>query len=188
MAVAWEGTKNQQTGVRGFRTKRDDIMMSGCWPPKNASCYLPCWLPQQCFGTKDVMKPASLSTYMEQLKCQENADAKHQHWTLCKGFKDYISPFALPTYEISCVIIGSMCIVLLGSSKIEKLVTFFGWGTIRILGSFQTPSRVGAALVVMAEAEAAKSPKELVGCGKCGKSKKRTSYWVTMLVVEYVYI
>ena len=125
MAVAWGGTKNQQTGVRGFRTKRDDIMMSGCWPPKNASCYLPCWLPQQCFGTKDVMKPASLSTYMEQLKCQENADAKHQHWTLCKGFKDYISPFALPTYEISCVIMGSMCIVLLGSSKIEKLVTFF---------------------------------------------------------------
>ena len=125
MAVAWEGTKNQQTGVRGFRTKRDDIMMSGCWPPKNASWYLPCWLPQPCFGTNDNEAGKLVNihgTIKVPRKCRCQTPTLN---TFARVLKITVSPFALPTYEISCVIIGSMCIVLLGSSKIEKLVTFF---------------------------------------------------------------
>ena len=37
----------------------------------------------------------------------------------------------------------------------------------------------------MAMAEAAKSPKELVGCGKCGRNKKRMSYFANVSICIY---
>ena len=37
----------------------------------------------------------------------------------------------------------------------------------------------------MAMAAAAKSPKELVGCGKCGRNKKRMSYFANVSICIY---
>ena len=123
--LAWEGTKN----LRINRLESEDLgqremtlwwVVAGPLRMHHGTCLA---VPQRCFGTNDDEAGKLVNIYGT-IKVPRKCRCQTQTLNALQGFWR-LPPFALPTYEISCVIIGSMCIVLLGSSKIEKLVTFF---------------------------------------------------------------
>ena len=137
---------------------------------------------QRCFGTKDDEAGKLVNNMYRTIKVPRTC--RCQTATL-NGLarKSKIITLCFATMRDFCPHHGIYVRVFGGFLRDLKASHAFLLGHHSSLREFPDNVRSWDSSVVMAEA--AKSPKELVGCGKCGRNKKRMSYFANVSICIY---